>query len=354
MATVYMNGFEWRSFYENILSWDGLNTGIVSASTTTGRGHTTQPRSGNYCLCIWGSDSFVRWQTTPLNEFYIQIAVKINSSYAESNLLRWTSPTPNILGCLTFNPTNQTMSVWTGDMSTRLGTSSTQLLYGKWYLIEIYVKLATSGGTIELRIDGQTQFTFTGATTPNDTTAALFYLVGNVKSSGSIYADGTHFWADDVVINDTTGDFNNSWPNGSQIVLLMPNGKGDITEWSRITGLDNYYDVAQLPVLDPSMYNYTEHTAMRDLYLLQDLPDDAYAVGAVRVDAWALKNSGSDIMLKLALLTAGLTFYSSDMELGISYNLSQWLHQLNPGTCAAWTVDDVKYLQGGINSNVPE
>jgi hypothetical protein len=59
-------------------------------------------------------------------------------------------------------------------------------------------------------------------------------------------------------------------------------------------------------------------------------------------------------MLNLALRTGGATFLSEDNELGVSYALEQWLHQINPGTSVNWTVANINDLEAGMRSNIPE
>jgi hypothetical protein len=340
MATVYMNGFEWNSYYENILSWSG--------ATLT----DDLPLSGSYCMYISGNSHFIRWQTTALNEFYIQVAFKMHAGYRDGCILKWYSDT-TVLGSLTFNPSDQKLSIYHGDKASLISTSSRQLLYDQWYCVEIHVKLDTSSeGVIELRIDGESQFVFSGPTTTSLTTANLFYIVGRVSNTDSNAT--SYFWVDDIVINDTTGPNNNSWPNAAKIVLLFPVGRGNSTQWEKVAHLDNYENVDKYPTLDPVDYLLTNLNERLDLYLNNNLPVDAFSVGAVRVDAWALKNSGSDIMLNLALRTGGTTFISDDNELGVSYSLQQWLHQINPGTTTNWTVADVNDLESGMRSNIPD
>jgi hypothetical protein len=293
----------------------------------------------------------LRWQTSPLNEFYIQVAFKISNSYNEGNILKWQSGS-TVIGSLTFEPLYQTLSIWKGDKVTRLGTSSTQLLYNQWYYIEIHMLLDATSGVATLKIDGLSQFTFSGSTTPSATTIDLFYLVGNI--SGVSTTTSAYYWADDIVVNDITGVNNNSWPNGAKIVLLFPTGRGYSSQWEKMAHLDNYENVDNFPSLDPVDYLLTNLNERLDLYLINDLPIDAFSVATARIDAWALKNSGSDIMLNLALRTGDVTFLSIDHELGVSYALYQWLHQMNPGTSINWTVADVNNLQGGMRSEIPE
>ena len=350
MATVYANGFEWSSFYENILSWGGGNNSSGTMITTN------LPLSGNYCLHLGRATegaNFIRWQITALDEFYIQVGFKMERPVSEVNdgsILRWQSGT-NIVGMLSFNPNDQKLSVYVGDHETLAGTSSVQLLYDRWYYVEIYVHLDATTGFIELKVDGLPQFIFEGASTPSYTTVDMFYILSDGFGN---YVAGSSFWVDDIVINDTTGSVNNSWPNGSKIVLLLPSGRGYSSQWEKTEFLDNYENVDKLPALDPDGYLYTNITDQLDLYLLEDLPADAFSVSSVRIDAWALKNSGSDIMLKMALRIDDTTYLSEASELGVSYALVQWLHQIKPGTTANWTVSDVNDLQGGMESNIPD
>jgi len=337
MATVYMNGFEWNSYYENILSWSGVN--IVN----------TYPLSGDYCMYITDGE-YARFQTVDVGDFYIQIGMKFtNSGNQTGNIIKWYSGS-TLIGILTFDPWTQKISVYKGNRVTLLGTSTDQFLFDQWYYVEMHIVLDPVSGSVQLKIDGETQFTFSGATTPGATTVSLFYLMSETVGSGS----ANHYYVDDIVINDTTGSYNNSWPNGAKIVLLFPVGRGNSTQWEKMAHLDNYENVDNYPSLDPDEYLLTNLNERLDLYLNDNLPTDAFSIGAARVDAWALKNSGSDIMLNLALRTGGANYISEDNELGVSYSLKQWLHQINPGTCVGWTVADINDLESGMRSNIPD
>jgi hypothetical protein len=338
MSTVYFNGFEWNSYYENILSWYGVN--IVS----------DYPLSGNYCLYVT-SGEYLRFITPEISEFYIQIGFKpVNYGDGDGNIFKWYSGS-TVVGMISFNPFDQKISVHKGNRTVTFGTSTSQLLYNQWYYIEVHIKLHATDGIIQLRIDGETQFIFSGSTTPSATSVSLFYFVSEYIDS---YHGSTRYYVDDIVINDTSGSNNNSWPNGSKIVLLFPTGKGSSTQWEKTAHLDNYENVDNYPTLDPTDYLLTNVNERLDLYMLNDLPSDAFSVASARIDAWALKNSGSDLMLNVALRTGGVTFLSGDNELGVSYALVQWLHQMNPGTSINWTVSDINALEGGMRSNIPE
>jgi hypothetical protein len=340
MATVYMNGFEWNSYYENILSWSGVD--IVD----------DYPLSGNYCLSIEDSQ-YMRFQTPEIGEFYMQIGFKpINNGPHDGNQIKWYAGS-TLVGMISFNPFDQKISVHKGNRTVTYGTSTDQLLFSQWYYIEVYIKLDVTNGVIQLKIDGQTQFTFSGSTTPGATTVSLFYLLSEYVSGSGLYSP-THYYVDDIVINDTTGVNNTSWPNGAKIVLLFPTGRGYSTQWEKMAHLDNYENVDNYPTLDPVDYLLTNLNEQLDLYMMNDLPSDAFSVGAARIDAWALKNSGSDLMLNLALRTGGATFLSENNELGVSYALEQWLHQINPGTSVNWTVANINDLEAGMRSNIPE
>jgi hypothetical protein len=342
MAIVYFNGFEWASLYENILSWTGAT---ISNSL---------PLSGNYCLRI-ASGQNIRWQVSELDEFYLQFAFKpeynVYVSYNDCNIFKWCAGA-TILGLLSFNPLDQTLSAYKGNRTLLLGTSVTQLLYNQWYYIEMHVLLNATSGEYEMKIDGETQFSFTGSTTFEALKASLFYFYSAYIDVH--YANALNYYVDDIIIHDTSSATNNSWPNGAKVVLLFPNGRGSSTEWNKVAHLDNYENVDQYPVLDPDDYVLTNLNHRVDLYTIQDLPTDAFSVAAARVDAWALKNSGSDIMLNLACKIGDVEYFSEDNELGVSYALEQWLLPLNPGTSTNWTVANINDLEAGMRSSIPE
>lgn len=346
MALIYMNGFEWNSVYENIHTQSGM--GISSS----------RPRSGSYG-CVLAVYDWVRLSTfTPASEFYFQIAFRAESptnqiGNSETPFLRFRyGPGLTVLGTLCFNTLFQRLSAFIGDSSVMLGQSAYTLAFSKWYVLEFYWKFASdSSGRLISRVDGNIDISYTGNT-----------QYGSVASCSSIdifmdYGIARYFtfYVDDIVINDTTGSYNTSWPNGARVLLKHPNGKGSSSQWQKnpSTTIDNYSCVDGWPSWDPTEYTFTDQDAQLDLFTFPSLPEEASSILAVRPDAWVQKNSGTAMQIRLAVLPPGGTVITSSAQnLYVSYNLQQNVWESNPYSLAAWTPADINELEAGYKSVV--
>jgi len=343
MAMIYMNGFEWNSIYENISRYYiySINASGVS---------TTHKRSGNYSFYMhdqYGYSDYISLPTPPVSEFYIQFCINVRWVSGEAVFLRWFEGS-TYGGVITLSNADLKLRVYEGNKSSLLCTSGTALVQERWYLIELYVK-HDSSGEIELRVNGVTDTTYSGDTTSYSIDKFTF-------GTGLAYGQSMTYYVDDIVINDTTGSVNNSWPNGLRILLLKPTGKGSSSEWTKEPedNIDNYWCVDHEPIDDPSEYAYTFQDLKLDLYRVENLPATAYSVAAARVDSWSLKNSGSRQQINLALKPAGATtFYSSDQDLGIAFQLKQNTWETNPSTSADWSISEINNLEVGMRSKFP-
>jgi hypothetical protein len=349
---IYMNGFEWNNWTENIFKYyfQGSYSGISTES----------PYTGNYSLKLGGSfgwtfDEYVSLKFAPKSEFYFQFLImptQINFG-SESAFLHLQYDNTSYVR-VTMSGADHKLRVYNGNKTVLYCTSTASLTLGIFHLVELYCNFAVSGD-IEVRLNGVSTASYSG-----DLSAASSGINILTFTNGTFAGESSNCemasYIDDVVVNDTTGGVNDSWPNGLRVLRLNPIGKGSSFDWikSSTTNLDNYWCVDNNPVSDPSEYLYTNLDVQTDLYRVMNLPDTAYQVAAVRVDAWALKNSGSPQRLAVGVHPAGsTTTFSSDMDLSVSYQLISNLWDTNPDTLSAWTVGDVNDIEVGMISKFP-
>lgn len=100
--------------------------------------------------------------------------------------------------------------------NTVVATGTTVMTSNVWRHYEIYVDYKASGGTIEVRINGDTEMTYTGATYSGTGAAAMSWFLLTVSNG---WSDQSY---DDVMIYTTTGDAPNSWLGPTTITTLYP------------------------------------------------------------------------------------------------------------------------------------
>jgi hypothetical protein len=156
---------------------------------------------------------------------------------------------------------------------------------------------------------------------------------------------------DDIVINDTNGSVNNSWPGQVRLLPIQPCAAGDVTELTR-KGIDLGANYAQ--VREPGHGGFavveTDTVNKRDLYAvdLPDLPAGA-TIKNVIVKATANVQNGSGGLA--LLLKAGTTeSEGSNQALVSDFKTFGQVWDINPDTGVAWTEADLADLQIGIKA----
>jgi hypothetical protein len=311
-------GFEWQKDgeegYIRSTYFAGLDTGQHRTGAASFR---LESYSGDF-----GSNLYIPFGVN-LSEFYYQFAFRYSSSPGSTTkILALRSGTTTLAG-LKFTTTG-ILELWTGNYATKVADSNpTTLLPNTWYVIEIYYLLADSNGVFTLRVDMNQVATFTGDTKPGTETTIDNAFHGGFINGGNVYLD-------DIIINDTTGTRNNSWPDGARIVLLLPTGDGSPIDWTPTPSGNHYAAVDEIP---PSGADYLQATVVDkiDTLSLADLPSEAASVRAVVLQAWAFKNS----ILPPARLALGLklganNYFSADMGLPASESLVKQTWETNP------------------------
>lgn len=143
------------------------------------------------------------------------------------------------------------------------------LAINTWYRIEVRHLLSDTVGELELRVDGTSYGSQTGADTLNGDMSR--FVFGGPTAAGGL---GIY---DDIIINDATGvaPFN-TWPGGSKIALAEPGGEVSMQWEDGATANPSLFsNVDDLPGApdDATTYNKEDDTASQvDRMTLATLP----------------------------------------------------------------------------------
>ncbi|MDD2903721.1 MAG: hypothetical protein PHU44_14950 [Syntrophales bacterium] len=330
MATIAMLSAEWNSLLE-LTAYNNTMTITVSS---------VQKRTGDYSYKVGGYSSNFMQKTFPANpEIYLQYGLYMNNTFTGATFgLRsggtWIlSISRNASGYL---------EVRSGQNGTLLATGVTPTINGKWYVVELHLKLADSGGIVELRLDGNLECTFIGDTKPgSDTTVDNLYWIS--------WGSGPEYFIDDVIVNDLSGSINNSWPGGLKLFLVKPVADAGPKEWTPSSGTDHYALLNELP---PSGDDYLRATAsdLIDLFDLEDLPAEAQSVKAVALDFFGLKGSTvAPSRIAQIVSLGGIDYVQADQDLPLAQGLVRKFLDTNPAG-GNWNVATVNAMLSGIKS----
>ena len=220
-----------------------------------------------------------------------------------------------------------TIQLWKGSKETLLYEED-NFSNGFWNIHEIRYK-GGSNGNITYRLKGEIVYEYNGdvRTIANPSITE----VATIVFRGLTYY--TNFWFDDIVVNDTTGSYNNSWPDGVRVKLLKPNGDHSIT-WSRTGGSNNYGAVNDVT----NNYSlYTNTVGAIDLYNMSDCNSDTYDIKWARA-IHVIKGYDTDIKHFTPIFKiSGTNYYGNTVKIPYSYHYVRQLFEVSPATGNKWT-----------------
>lgn len=234
---------------------------------------------------------------------------------------------------------------------TTLATGATALQQGvsRWYYVEFKVVIHNSAGTYEVRIDGVTEVSGSGANTRGGT--ANNYANQLRLFGGSSQAAVSGIIIDNLVVMDGTGGVNNTFLGENRVVTLYPSGAGNTTQWTPSTGA-NYAAVDETPQNGDTDYVSTSTVTNKDTYAFGDLPAAASAVSGVQVNIVGRKDDVGPRSLAPVVRSGGTDYDGSNGALTSTYDVISQVYEQNPNTSAAWAVAGVNGAEFGVKLTV--
>lgn len=325
MARLFTDGAE----FGDLLFFD-----ITSGNIT----NVTSPvRSGSRAYSVL-TGTYGQKSITAINEFYVRFAWQRNAA-SSGKLLIWRSSTTE-MGSLRVNAAGK-FEVYVGTTWVATGTKS--WTPNTWYLVEIRVLIANTGGIIQTRIDGASDISFTGDTQPGTATTVDNLLF---TSDG-----GSTNYMDDIACNDTSGTSENSWCGDGRVYLLKPNANGDVSQLVGQDGdsVDNYLNVDEVPHDSDTTYNQSATAGQYDLYNLETLALGNATVKRVWVEARVRELTASGDAIQLGIKTNATEYWSNNITVSGSYaRVVGPDYTTNPNTGTTWTQTQIDALQAGI------
>lgn len=157
---------------------------------------------------------------------------------------------------------------------------------------------------------------------------------------------------DSIVVNDTTGTEDNSWPGIVRFRVGTVVGPGFyVNNWSRNTGASNWEAVDEIPPDSDTTYLYTATASTYESFSMNN-PIISFAnFRALRTMAVVKKDTGT---VKLAVgirdLDNSTDYYSAAQDVGTSYVMVQDRRTLDPSTSMSWTQAGLGNIQSLIIS----
>lgn len=315
---------------------DGAEMGDnIGYATTNFAASTSQKRSGNYSY--YANDAVgLLMAINPANEIYVRFGYYTDTE-TQNSLFAWQSDSSTVLGNLTLENYLLKLKVGASIVASSAGSFSKNT----WYLFEVHIKIADSGGVIEVKVDGLTWFNYSGDTKPS--TASNISHLRFAKQYNGVYFD-------DIAVNDTTGAVDNSWCGDGHAIALVPNANGDLSQLTGSDGnsTDNYLLVDETPSNSDTDYVEGSTVDQKDLYNLSASGLSNVNILRVWGESRSKDTTTAGGLLAITLKTEGTEYDSGDIALSTSYAAVKGPeYRVNPQTGVAWTVAELDALQVG-------
>lgn len=303
--------------------------------------------SGALKIEAFGGQSWVQKSVGIHNELIMGFSFKTNSThttfiYFKSDLADpITSPRLTLVG----NNGTGSLSVFTPGGAS--ASSSGDLKDGDWVFVEFRIKLGTSDGEIEVKVDGVQVALTTGANTAG--TATNLNAV-RIESRNNAQND----FIDDFYVLSTTGSDNNTFlHNGTltpRVTVLRPKANGSVNTFSPI---NDGADAFNWQAVDDSLANRATDYVQSSIigasedYTMQTFADVSVTAGTIHGIQVANNSINTGVapvnfIDEMVISTARYTSGTTKVATTTDYNCSLYIRGTDPSDNAAWTESKVE------------
>lgn len=323
MTRIFIDGFESDS-YE---LWDITNN--VSVVSSAGL-----DMDGDYCINAMPSFCSLQKNIIASDEMYCAFLYKAYGVGLQQEIISFFNDSIRLLQVR--KNIDNTAAIYRG--ATLLGEGTNFINIGNTCLIEVYLKIADSGGRFVVKINGIIDIDFTGDTKESTYTQFDKIWLGN---SGIF---GTFSYYDNFIIDDA------DWIGDTKIQAVVPTGAGNSTNWTASAG-NNWECVDEIPANDAD-YVHTNTNDILDTYTTGDLIGTIESVKCVQVQARA-KTDGTPTPtnLKMAVRSGGTDYVSGDNLVPSSEKSFSHIWEDNPADASPWEEADVNAMEIGVKSS---
>jgi hypothetical protein len=366
MAQLFLDSFDHYADADKTAKWTQYVPGTAGDITVGAFGDRSTNglrfRTTNTAAFWTGVLNLTPSSPTPSGDtLIVGFRLKSNNPFAG-----WTTGTnpdatggtaPTALFVCRYSGTNQWWVRWesTGKFSvlrgtTLLGTTSFGLSQSVFSYVEFKVKLSTSGGTVDIRIDGQTALSLTGQNTRNGS-ADLWDEIrfGQMSSNGGINIDIN---LDDFYLADGSGS--DGWTDfmgDMRIDATYPTSDGTHSDFTRSTGANQYATIDEASANGDSDYNSSGTNFAMDTLNFPNAPVSGATILGLQVVAHAKKADAGPAGHKAVVRIGGTDYTGTEHSLSSSYTFVREQFPLKPSDNTAWTDTDYNAAEFGYQKS---
>jgi hypothetical protein len=318
----------------------GFETGdLTELNASSAAINSTTKRTGNYSVYVSGTSGNTQIHFPASRELYIGVAINHENFATDTDHLLIRSAGGTNIFRLRLQSTGALVAQY---LTTDLFTVP-PLSQDTWHYIEWHIKTDEIVGIVEVKIDGVLIDTFIG-----DTGVLNMVELRTVTRTSS----PQRYFLDDIVINDTSGSYNNTWTGQPALVPAAVTADGDVTMLLRggIDSGENWSQVSPIPASSTG-YVYSADEEEYDLYEHAGVSvptPETTVIYNLHVVVQAMVEAGVGIIA--SMVKTGLEEQEGDEQvISGTYQTFAFCHPTAESS-ASWTVTTVNSAQVGSKS----
>lgn len=328
MALLQLESFDTYATGKSAGKW-ASQSGTIGATGREGTNGLQHTSSSNLVLAVANKQTLITG-----------IALTLNNANSY-NLIQYRDGSTSQIGLFT-DGTNQ-LIVKRGTIT--IGSTGYILASNTWHYIEFKAKIAHTGGTWEVHVNGVEIASGSGVQTSQSGSS----YATNVYISIFRFGVSTHI-LDDIYVFDDTGSFCNDFVGDVHVNFALPDSVGYITQWVGVPGAgDNYEDVNEASPDDDTSFVVTSGVGYIDSYGFANLVATSGSVYGVQVNAWARKDDIGDRQINATVRPTSTTYSGgAGLAVGSTYEYKTFQFGFNPETSDYWTIAQINAAEFGI------
>ena len=219
---------------------------------------------------------------------------------------------------------------------------------GAWTHVETLTTFNDTTGSCEIRVNGVTVLSITGADTVN-TSNVESSQVSFLPSGGVLSIDtGVDAYIDDVYCYDDSGAYNNTFIGDKKVFTLFPNADTAQDDWTRNTGSVSFENIDEADPDDDTTYLYANPGGSPNIvseFELDNLPADVTAISAVVTVNRLKKTDAGTADVTSSLVSAVSESTGTSNPMTTAYTYYHDVFEADPDTSSPFTPTAVDALK---------
>lgn len=334
MALLDFEGYD-RETNISLSNWFTVGPGsgnIISADLAGAYGYGRYFNNPNFCGRTLPSNEQVIWMQGHVYQFGVPAATSFIFLLRDGATVQCAFSMDNLMRA----------QLYVG-LSLVATSSAAVFAQNAWYFVQLRARIANSGGTLDLYVNGALVLSYSGDTQNTANAYANAWDVGTDNNATRV---------DNIVLYNESGNAPNSRTPETRIYAELPTGAGAATGFTPSAG-SNYQCVDEQPNDGDTTFVSAAASPTDDLYAYpaSQVPSGAI-VYAVALEVVARKDDAGGNDLKALIRSGGTTFAgSSTWGLTTTYQRFKQTWDLDPNTGAAWTVANANAAEIGQRRN---